>query len=247
MANRILTWFIPGGLDDNTEQGPRHFVSEDSEIVASQVSAERAPEGTFTYDILDDDVSIMSDNPQSSNQATYAQGQVEYTTLDVSTFAVSETILGASSGSTAIVEVDNAIGSMRVSSETGAFTVGETITGQSSSATGVVGLPVGLADDDEVDILIAVDQDKVNDKTSGTSTEVPIFNQDTLNANASKCFANSEYSATMTDPVLDLELAHATKVFELFSTAGSAGAHWTNLRLLYEPLTPKRINGPAMI
>ncbi|KKK64457.1 hypothetical protein LCGC14_2984040, partial [marine sediment metagenome] len=25
------------------------------------------------------------------------------------------------------------------------------------------------------------------------------------------------------------------------------GAHWTNLRLLYEPLTPKRINGPAMI
>jgi len=138
MANRILTWFIPGGLDDNTEQGPRHFVSEDSEIVASQVSAERAPEGTFTYDILDDGVSIMSDNPQSSNQATYAQGQVEYTTLAVSTFAVSETILGASSGSTAIVEVDNAIGSMRVSSETGAFTVGETITGQSSSATGVV-------------------------------------------------------------------------------------------------------------
>ncbi len=138
MANRILTWFIPGGLDDNTEQGPRHFVSEDSEIVASQVSAERAPGGTFTYDILDDDVSIMSDNPQSSNQATYAQGQVEYTTLDVSTFAVSETVSGGSSGSTAIVEVDNAIGSMRVSSETGAFTVGETITGLTSSATGVV-------------------------------------------------------------------------------------------------------------
>ncbi len=138
MANRILTWFIPGGLGDNAEQGPRHFVSEDSEIVASQVSAERAPEGTFTYDILDDDVSIMSDNPQPSNLNTYAQGQVEYTTLAVSTFAVSETILGASSGTTAIVEVDNAIGSMRVSSETGAFTVGETITGQTSSATGVV-------------------------------------------------------------------------------------------------------------
>ncbi|KKK67302.1 hypothetical protein LCGC14_2955420, partial [marine sediment metagenome] len=78
-----------------------------------------------------------------------------------------------------------------------------------------MGLPVGAADDDEIDILIAVDQDKVNAESDGTAgTAEVIHNLNTLFANASKCYANSEYSATMTDPVLDLELAHMTKIFE---------------------------------
>ncbi len=95
--------------------------------------------------------------------------------------------------------------------------------------------------------IASVDQDKVNASTDGTSTTEVIHNMDTLNALPSACFANSEYTATMTDPVLDLELAHVTKIFELFSTAGSAGALWQGPRLLYEPRIPPRINGPAMV
>ena len=111
-----------------------------------------------------------------------------------------------------------------------------------------MGLPVGAADDDEIDILIAVDQDKVNAESDGTAgTAEVIHNLNTLFPNSSTCYANSEYSATMTDPVLDLELAHLTKIFELFSTAGSAGALWQGPRLLYEPKTPPIINGPAMV
>ena len=107
-----------------------------------------------------------------------------------------------------------------------------------------VGLPVGAADDDEVDILIAVDQDKMNAQTSGTATAEVIYNMNTLWTGASALYANSEYTATMTDPVLDLELMHATKVFELHS---STGVLWTNLTLNYEPRIPRVINGPAMV
>jgi len=111
-----------------------------------------------------------------------------------------------------------------------------------------VGLPVGAADDDEVDILVAVDQDKMNASTSGTATAETIYNMNTVKSGlSSACYANSEYTATMTDPVLDLELAHVTKVFELFSTSGSAGQGWTSSTLLYEPARLPLINGPAMV
>lgn len=109
-----------------------------------------------------------------------------------------------------------------------------------------VGLPVGAADDDEIDILIAVDQDKAWDAT-GTATAVTIYNMNTLNSRASSCTARRTFTATTTDPVLDLELAHYTKVFELYSTAGTAGNAWTTSKLLYEPVAPPIINGPAML
>ncbi len=106
-----------------------------------------------------------------------------------------------------------------------------------------VGLPVGAADDNEVDILLAVDQDAAWDATGTAVTEV-IYNMNTLNNRASNCTARSAFSATMTtDPVEDIELAHYTKVFESFS---ATGAHWTESILLYEPEAPPIINGPAM-
>lgn len=108
-----------------------------------------------------------------------------------------------------------------------------------------VGLPVGAADDDEIDILIAVDQDKAWDAT-GTATAATIYNMNTLNSRASGCTGRKTFTATTTDPVLDLELAHYTKVFELYSTAGTAGNAWTDAGLVYEPVAPPILNGPCM-
>lgn len=108
-----------------------------------------------------------------------------------------------------------------------------------------MGLPVGAADEDEIDILLAVDQDTAH--TTGTYTTETIYNMNTLHSRSSSCTAKSEATGTMTSPVLDLELAHVTKVFELFSTAGSAGSHWTQSDLLYEPAAPPIINGPATL
>jgi len=103
----------------------------------------------------------------------------------------------------------------------------------------------GAADDDELDILIAVDQDKMNASSSGTSTGLTAYNLNTLKSGlSSNCYANSAYSATMTDPVLDLELAHVTKIYEHLTTVATL---WVEARLNYEPITVPIINGPAMI
>ena len=102
----------------------------------------------------------------------------------------------------------------------------------------------GAADDDEIDILVAVDQDKMNASSAGTSTAATIYNMNTLSARASTCYANTAYSATYTDPVLDLELAHVQKIFEMHS---STGVIWLDAHMHYEPQAPLIINGPAML
>ena len=48
----------------------------------------------------------------------------------------------------------------------------------------------------------------------------------------------------MTAPVLDLELAHVTQVFEMHSTVGVL---WDTAHMRYEPKSPPIINGPAML
>lgn len=100
------------------------------------------------------------------------------------------------------------------------------------------------ADDNEIDILLAVDQDKMNASSSGTATAGVIYNLNTLHSRASSCYFNYTYSATMTDPVLDLELMHVTKIFELHSSIGEI---WMEFALHYEPKTVPIINGPAML
>lgn len=104
---------------------------------------------------------------------------------------------------------------------------------------------IGTGDDNEIDILIAVDQDTMAASSMGTSTAEVIYNMNTLHSNSSNCYARSEYSATMsTDPVLDLELARVAKAFEMHTTAGVI---WQECKLVYEPKTPPIINGPAML
>jgi len=109
-------------------------------------------------------------------------------------------------------------------------------------------LPVGAADDNEIDILLVADQDSaVTTGTAGT-TEV-IYNMNTLNSRSSNCTARSEFTAVVTGHTWDLELAHMNKVFEMFATSPdkTGGSQWTELRLLYEPKTPIVLNGPAAL
>ncbi len=109
----------------------------------------------------------------------------------------------------------------------------------------VIEKPVGVADDDVVEALIAVDQDAAaSTATAGTSTAGTIYNLNTLFSRNSNCAATTQYSADTHDPVLDLELAHFTCIFELFSSASI----WESQRFLrYEPLHPIVINGPASL
>lgn len=105
----------------------------------------------------------------------------------------------------------------------------------------------GVADSDELDIVLAVDQDKVNAQATANVGTVPvIYNLNTLHSRASACWCNQQYSGTMTDPVLDLELAHVTKIFNVFGT-GAIGVLWAGATMLYEPESPVIINGPAML
>lgn len=105
-------------------------------------------------------------------------------------------------------------------------------------------IPTGATAADEVDVLIAIDQDSVQASSSGTSTPETIYNVNTLHSRSSNCFANSIYTTAMTTPVNDIELAHFQKIFDKGS---SVGGIWTSVDFLYEPKTMPVINGPAML
>jgi len=108
-------------------------------------------------------------------------------------------------------------------------------------------LPVGATNADEVDILLAVDQDSM--QTDGTfGTQPTIYNMNSLKSRGSNCTVDMECEAAMTTPVNDLELAHMNKVFAIHNTdAELLGSQWTELKLHYEPETLVVINGPAML
>lgn len=103
--------------------------------------------------------------------------------------------------------------------------------------------PVLNLDSDEMEILIAVDQDTTG-VTGATDTDETIYNMNTLCGRASACTATSATSGGIsTEPVLDLELMHKIKVGDV---AGSSTAQlWGELYGLYEPDAPPIINGPA--
>ncbi len=105
-------------------------------------------------------------------------------------------------------------------------------------------IPTGATAADEVDVLIAIDQDAVQASDSGTSTPETIYNINTLHSRSSNCYANAIYTTAMTTPVNDIELAHFQKIFDKGS---SAGGIWTSVDFLYEPKTMPVINGPAML
>lgn len=107
-------------------------------------------------------------------------------------------------------------------------------------------LTAGTTDDNELDMLIRVDQDTMQPKTTGTSTTTYVpYNLNTLHSRASNCYFIYTFSATMTaSAVCDIELAHVTKIYEEHSTVGE---QWMEYALHYEPKTVPIINGPANI
>ena len=101
----------------------------------------------------------------------------------------------------------------------------------------------GASDDDEIDILLGVDQDAFPVGGSKTATSL-IYNMNTLHPRASNCAFTHTYTGSMTDPTLDLELAHVSAVYEEHT---SATGIWTQWEMRYEPKAPPIINGPAML
>jgi hypothetical protein len=105
-------------------------------------------------------------------------------------------------------------------------------------------VPLLAADSDEEEILIALDRTAKN-AGDGTFTAETLYNMRTDITAGPPITATSAYTADVTDPVLDLELARAVIVGDVQGTA--ANALWTQLACLYEPLHPPLIIGPAAI
>ncbi len=104
--------------------------------------------------------------------------------------------------------------------------------------------PLLAADADEVEVLLAVDQDKAWDATGTWTTTPTIYNYNTLRSNASVCQARESASADTTDPVLDIELARRVITAD---DQDSTGVLWGDMQMQYEPKNPPVINGPAML
>ena len=104
-----------------------------------------------------------------------------------------------------------------------------------------------LADREEYEILVAVDQDNTGGTTTaGANTALDIHNLNTLCGKTSACTVESLHTGTMDpDPALDIELAHAVMIADGDGTEVSF--EWKSLHLVYEPKNPPIINGPALL
>jgi len=105
------------------------------------------------------------------------------------------------------------------------------------------------ADANEVETLIAVDQDSAGAVLTNMTAGV-IYNLNTLFGNSSNCAGYIDSTDTITDPVLDIELARAVVEWEVVGTGGGASAAAVtdnSLHLLYEPVASPIINGPACL
>lgn len=109
---------------------------------------------------------------------------------------------------------------------------------------GAMEMTTGTTNADELDILVAVDQDTFLLQSSGSADTVTPTNMNNKHSRTSSCWVNITYTGTTTDPVYDIELAHVTQVFEEFT---SVATYWMEAKLLYQPKTVPIINGPALI
>jgi len=106
-------------------------------------------------------------------------------------------------------------------------------------------MPLTTADSDEQELLIAVDR-TARWAGDGTFTAESVFNMRTdLTGTIAPVTGASAFSADTTDPVLDVELARKVMVADLQGVA--ANMLKSELFLVYEPLVPPLIVGPAMI
>ena len=108
-------------------------------------------------------------------------------------------------------------------------------------------VPLLASDNDTSGILIAADRIAAWPGT-GTNTSETVYNMLTNSANANGpvgVTAASAFTADTSTPTLDLELDKTVITGDVQGTPASA--LWTPLALIYEPLTPPMIVGPAAI
>jgi len=106
-------------------------------------------------------------------------------------------------------------------------------------------VPIIAADSNESEILLTWGLGVAWDAT-GTSTEETIYNMKYGHTATSLCSCESAFTADITlEPVNEIELARAVLVADIGGTAASQA--WGKLDLLYEPLSPPFITGPAML
>lgn len=104
--------------------------------------------------------------------------------------------------------------------------------------------PLSVTDNDESEILIAVDRAAAW-AGDGTVTTETALNMRTDNPRSSSCSCASAATANITNPTLGIELAHSVMVADVQGTAATVVV--TKHELLYEPSVPPIIVGPAAI
>lgn len=106
-------------------------------------------------------------------------------------------------------------------------------------------VPLLATDADESEILIAVDGGSAHVLDGTVVTEV-VFNMRTNVADdGGNVIVASAASADVTNPTLDFDIARAVVTGDVQGTP--ANAVWTHLDLLYEPVRPPLIVGPASV
>lgn len=105
--------------------------------------------------------------------------------------------------------------------------------------------PGTWVDEDEYEILVAVDQDNYGGQTTaGASSAGVAHNLNTLCGKTSSCIVTTQHTSTMVAaPALDLELAHTLVIADGSGT--EADFDFSDVRMDYEPKNPPIINGPA--
>ena len=105
-------------------------------------------------------------------------------------------------------------------------------------------LPLLAADSEESEILIAVDRAAAWAADGTTTSETPLGMR-TSSASGSPITAFSAATGNITNPTLGYELAHVVQLGDFQGTP--ANAMWNQLSLVYEPLWPPFIVGPACV
>ena len=105
--------------------------------------------------------------------------------------------------------------------------------------------PLLATDADESEILIAVDRTQVIGATATNGTVETPLNLRTDRVGGCPLTVTSACTVNTTNPTLSIELARAVKTGDLNGTP--ANALWGDLSLVYEPLRPPFIVGPATL
>jgi len=104
--------------------------------------------------------------------------------------------------------------------------------------------PLIVADNDEIEILVAADIASAN-AGDGTATSETALQMKVGHSRTSLCTCRSAYTGDTTDPVLGMELARMVKKADVQGTA--ANALWGDLSLLYAPNPSPILDGPCCL